>query len=52
MFSKRAELLEENLPREGQRVITPLKPYPAYKDSDIERLDRVPGHWEVRPLKR
>lgn len=26
------------------------KPYPAYKDSGVEWLGRVPEHWEVRPL--
>ncbi|WP_347903306.1 restriction endonuclease subunit S [Pseudomonas purpurea] len=27
------------------------KPYPAYKDSGVEWLGRVPEHWEVVPLK-
>ena len=27
------------------------KPYPAYKDSGVEWLGRVPEHWEVRKLK-
>lgn len=27
------------------------KPYPAYKDSGVEWLGRVPEHWEVTPLK-
>ncbi len=27
------------------------KPYPAYKDSGVEWLGRVPEHWEVYPLK-
>lgn len=27
------------------------KPYPAYKDSGVEWLGRVPGHWEVSPLR-
>ena len=26
------------------------KPYPAYKDSGVEWLGRVPEHWEARPL--
>ena len=29
-----------------------LKPYPAYKDSGVERLGAVPAHWEVRRLKQ
>jgi len=33
-------------------MITNLKPYPAYKDSDVEWLGQVPEHWEVRRLKR
>lgn len=32
-------------------MITNLKPYPAYKDSGVERLGQVPAHWEVRRLK-
>jgi type I restriction enzyme, S subunit len=27
------------------------KPYPAYKDSGIEWLGRIPKHWEVKRLK-
>lgn len=27
------------------------KPYPAYKDSGVEWLGRVPEHWDVRKLK-
>ncbi|AHB04260.1 type I restriction-modification methylase S subunit [Pandoraea pnomenusa 3kgm] len=27
------------------------KPYPAYKDSGVEWLEKVPEHWEVTPLK-
>ncbi|CAN0622822.1 type I restriction enzyme, S subunit [Burkholderia multivorans] len=27
------------------------KPYPAYKDSGVEWLEKVPEHWEVKPLK-
>ena len=26
--------------------------YPAYKDSDVERLGEMPAHWEVRLLKQ
>ncbi len=28
------------------------KSYPAYKDSGVEWLGKVPAHWEVIPLKR
>ncbi|KYH33080.1 restriction endonuclease subunit S [Neomoorella mulderi] len=49
MFSRRAELLEKNPPREGERVISTLKPYPAHKDSGVEWLGQVPEHWEVLP---
>ncbi len=28
-----------------------LKPYPAYKDSGVPWLGKVPAHWEVRRLK-
>lgn len=27
------------------------KPYPAYKDSGVEWLGRVPEHWSIRQLK-
>jgi len=33
-------------------VIADLKPYPAYKNSDVPWLGEVPGHWDTRPLKR
>lgn len=32
------------------RMITKLKPYPAYKDSGVEWLGQVPEHWDVRQL--
>jgi type I restriction enzyme S subunit len=33
-------------------VTIALKPYPAYKDSDIEWLGDVPEHWDARRLKQ
>ena len=27
-----------------------FKPYPAYKDSGVEWLGEIPGHWEVAPV--
>ena len=27
------------------------KPYPAYRDSDVEWIGQVPEHWRVTPLK-
>jgi type I restriction enzyme, S subunit len=32
-------------------MIRELKPYPAYKDSDVKWLGDVPEHWEVRPSR-
>jgi type I restriction enzyme S subunit len=32
-------------------MIHTLKPYPAYKDSGVSWLGKVPEHWEVRRLK-
>jgi hypothetical protein len=29
-----------------------FNPYPAYKDSGVEWLGKVPAHWEVKPLRR
>ncbi|WP_213699119.1 hypothetical protein [Acetomicrobium sp.] len=49
MSSTRAKLLEKSPPQEGQRMITNLKPYPAYKDSCVEWLGHVPEHLEVLP---
>ena len=31
-------------------MFSELKPYPEYKDSGVEWLGAVPGHWEVRRL--
>src|SRR5688500_7682517 len=36
-------------PREALRR---FKPHPAYKDSGIEWLGKIPAHWEVKRLKR
>ena len=30
---------------------TAMRPYPTYRDSGVNRLGRVPEHWEVRRLK-
>jgi len=35
----------------GQIDVRTGKPYPAYKDSGVEWLGAVPGHWEVRRLR-
>ena len=32
-------------------MITNLKPYPAYKDSGVKSLGKIPKHWEVRRFK-
>ena len=34
-----------NFPNDG------ISPYPAYKNSGIEWLGRIPAHWEVKRLK-
>ena len=33
-------------------MIRALPPYPAYKDSGVPWLGKVPVHWEVMPVKR
>ena len=33
------------------RLSTAMRPYPAYRDSGVNRLGRVPEHWEVRRVK-
>ena len=35
----------------GHEMIRDLKPYPAYKDSGVPWLGKVPEHWEVRRVK-
>jgi type I restriction enzyme S subunit len=35
----------------GQIDVRTGRPYPAYKDSGIEWLGKVPAHWDVRRLK-
>ena len=35
----------------GQIDVRTGRPYPAYKDSGVEWLGKVPGHWEVRRAK-
>ena len=29
-----------------------FKPYPAYRDSDVEWLGEIPAHWDVKKIKR
>ncbi len=33
------------------KVITNLKPHPAYKDSGVPWLGKVPKHWDIAPLR-
>ena len=35
----------------GQINVQTGQPYPAYKDSGVEWLGKVPEHWDVRPAK-
>ena len=35
----------------GRDAARALKPYPDYKDSGVERLGKVPAHWEVVRLR-
>jgi Restriction endonuclease S subunits len=36
----------------GKFDVTTGKPYPKYKDSGVEWIGEVPGHWKVIPIKR
>lgn len=36
---------------EPVRALRRFKPYPAYKDSDIEWLEEIPAHWAAKRLK-
>ncbi len=33
------------------RFLKEMKPYPAYKDSGIERIGMIPAHWNLKRLK-
>jgi type I restriction enzyme, S subunit len=37
---------------EAEAPLRRFKPYPAYKDSGIEWLGKIPAHWEALNLKR
>jgi type I restriction enzyme S subunit len=41
-----------NLPGSNEiaRAVRRWKPYPTYKNSGVEWIDRIPTHWEVCPL--
>jgi type I restriction enzyme, S subunit len=28
-----------------------MKPYPSYKDSDVEWIGRIPSHWDTKKIK-
>ncbi len=55
-WQRRMKLLEEykqaliHQAVTGQIDVRTGKPYPAYKDSDVEWLGDVPAHWDVVPL--
>ena len=55
---KLIELLEEQQQAIIHQAVTgeidvgTSQPYPAYKDSGVDWLGKVPEHWEVLPLKR
>ena len=56
-------LFDNGMPRQSDRrgrfqtcptlvnimMTSDIKPYPAYKPSDVEWLGDVPAHWEVLP---
>ena len=39
------------VPQRSSVLIAPFEPYPACKDSGVERLGHVPAHWAVRRLR-
>jgi type I restriction enzyme, S subunit len=47
-----AEMNEESFePRSKSQLSGKWRPYPAYKDSGVEWLGKIPAHWEVQKLK-
>ncbi len=45
-----ADPAESVATKELQCALRRFQPYPAYKDSGIEWLGEIPGHWNVAPL--
>lgn len=45
-------LVNETNPIESLTGLRKFKPYPAYKDSGIEWLEKIPADWDVSTLKR
>ena len=43
-MTTRIDLPPETIPRR-------FNPYPAYKDSGVEWLGKIPAHWEVKRLR-
>jgi len=41
-----------NAPRTNSTKTRRFKPYPQYKESGVEWLGKIPGHWEVYSLRR
>ncbi|MCY4047687.1 MAG: restriction endonuclease subunit S [Candidatus Dadabacteria bacterium] len=41
----------KSMRKRERRSESTLKPYPAYKDSGVEWLGKVPEHWEVQKLR-
>ena len=42
--------MSEALTKVGAASRRRFEPYPAYKDSGVEWLGKVPAHWEIAPL--
>jgi type I restriction enzyme, S subunit len=47
----RGPIVDEISEAVGAGELQRFRPYPAYKESGVEWLGRIPGHWEVKRLK-
>lgn len=44
-------IVNKALAKPSDAPVRQFKPYPAYKDSGVEWLGKIPAHWEVKPFK-
>src|SRR5437660_7037139 len=48
---RRVGVVSEAKDTQRQAGLAQLRPYPAYTDSGVEWLGRIPTHWEVKRLR-
>ena len=43
--------MSEAMKEHGGRSLRRFKPYPAYTDSGVECLGKIPAHWDLKRLR-